>query len=116
MTLDDALNNRQPYACAFKFFTMKALEDTEKLVIISHIEPDTIILQTIDNLVCIAITADFNDARFSVLCKLDGIREKVDEYLPYERLIAICRQYFCDFEFELAVPYLLPVFHPILRL
>ena len=87
VAVDYALDDRQPYACSFVLLAMEPSKDPEQFVMIRHIEPDTVILQTVDDFVGLAVTVQFDDGRFSVLGKLDGVGEKIDKHLPDERSI-----------------------------
>ena len=79
MFFDDPLNNRQSNPCPLEFLrTVQALEYTKQTIVISHIKPDAVIADKIDNLLVQLAPANFNFGMNSFLGKFKRIRKKVE--------------------------------------
>ncbi len=78
VAVDDALDDGKTHARALIFGrAVEPLEYAEELVIVTHVEADTVIFYIINIFTPVTPAADLDDGIFSRRCELDGVRQKV---------------------------------------
>ena len=106
MAGNDTLDDGESDAGSLKFLNgMQALEHTEQLVGIPHVETGTIVSNKVYDFVVIDGAADLNYSGLPETAELDGIGQQVDEYLMHHGKITCCRRNSFDFHLQLAVGY-----------
>ena len=90
VTVNDTLYDCQAHTHPVIFARiMEALKDAEELVIILHVETDSVILHIEESLIFLSTAADFNDAVSARSRKLDGIGEQIENDLLDKDPVAI---------------------------
>ena len=79
----DSLHNGQANSGAWELFLrVKPLKDAEQLVVVTHVEPNTIVANEINQFMSNLVTAGLNATVRPSDGELDCIREEVGPYLP----------------------------------
>lgn len=103
VAFDDALDDRQADAGAFKFLgAVQALEDAEQFVGVFHIETDAVVADENDGFIVHGAQADFNDGGFARPAVFDGIGKQVGKDLFEKARIAIDGGQFGNAPFDIA--------------
>ena len=81
MPMDDALDRRQPDACAFEFTdAMEALERSEQFIDIGHIEPRAIVTDEKAALAVFRLFSKGDRSLFTLRGELPGISDQVAKH------------------------------------
>ena len=89
VTVEDALNDRQPDAGAGEFlFAMEALEHAKELVGVLHVESCAIVAYGVNDLLRTLLAADTDDRTVALAGELGGVGNKVSPNLTHQRGIA----------------------------
>ena len=89
MPLDDALDQGQAHAGPFEFIlAVQPLKDAKELVGVPGIEPGTVVLDIINVLFGLGLTADFHQGVFPMSGEFDGVGQQIHKHLAHQRRVA----------------------------
>jgi len=100
--VDDTPNISQSHACALEIvLTVKALEDAEQFVHVSHVEANTIIADEEHLFAVYPYLAHLDNSTFLAAGELDGVRQQVDKHQFDQTRVTLHRRQLPDFPFNL---------------
>src|SRR3989304_8476123 len=89
MSANNALDNRKPNACSFKFLnTMQPLKDTEQFIDILHIKTDTVVFDIVEVFIGFNPAVHFNNSILFASCEFYGVGQKISKNLANHRTVA----------------------------